>query len=117
VSIRRFSDRKEHTVDIVVQTHIPSSSGIDFSKFKEVLETLLKAIYPQVEIVAFLVGTENPQGVNALQVKTIINKGTKDQLEDSLREVFGQKFEISCNGENAFPVDIDIIVKATAPFL
>jgi len=87
--------------DVVIVTHIPTGSGISSHNLKIALETLVRAIHPNIEIVAFAKGTDNPEGINAIQIKTVLNKATKDQLEFILKKLFSQSFEISYNSDNS----------------
>jgi len=96
--------------DIVVRTHIPASNNIPYETLKVVLTEIVMAIYPNTDVVAIIEGTENEQGINAIQIRTYINKGTSDHIQDILGKTFGQKFEISVNSENTSQ-DTTLILK------
>ena len=84
--------------DIVVRTHIPTRNGIPYEKLTDVLRVLVFTLYPDTEsAIGFDIGTENEQGINAIQIRTNLNQWTQNHLQDILHEIFGQRFEISYN--------------------
>lgn len=107
---------KNQIKDIVCLTHFPVENHVPYDQLKEVLEALLRVVYPDAGIIIFTEGTPNPEGINAIQVKTSLDKAIKDQLETSLKEVFAKKFEISYAGEKKLLNRINAIVKAQQQF-
>lgn len=92
-------------------THIPTRNGIPYDKLQIVLEAIVRAAHPKVEDVGFAIGTENPEGINAIQFKTGFNKAAQDVSQDILERIFGQKFEISYIAEQKLPRRIHAIAK------
>jgi len=52
-------DRKEQSMDFVVTSYVPARNGIDKEELKDYVETLVRAVHPDVEFVGFADGNSN----------------------------------------------------------
>lgn len=82
-------------MDIVVISHIPVDSKVDLDLLKKGLCVLVKAVHPNVKVVGF--SDEDPleDGSHAIQIRTPLDPDTKNQLEDGLKKLFQESFDIS----------------------
>jgi len=92
---------KERNMDIVVKIHLASRNSVDRDILECIVTKLIKAVYTglkgieDVDEIGFIEGSLNKDGVNALQIRTLMDPMTKNELEDALTRIFEQKFEIS----------------------
>lgn len=104
-------------MDFTVTSYVPAINGINQDDLEDFLSHLLKAVHPEVEVIGFAEGNENAEGINALQVRTYLNKATQDALEATLKRKFGQPFEISYTKESPFLNRADAIAKAASSYI